>query len=346
MLEDQPCRVLCSQKLGNKDVEAFKKAIQRKYHHNWIIDNLPAASLVDSEQFITTQFVGFPVGYVEGTSTYIYNHVNIIMEYHTVEANNYRIVGFYVEPLSVRHNPGDWDGKLDSDHNAPSIPTCDKDPLEYDGIKEHMKVATGQVIFSYGVEWRESDIKWASRWDVYLSMNGAVPDKVHWFSIINSVLITVFLAIMVAMILYRTLSHDISRYNRVRSLHFVWNEIHVCLFICTQVMTDEDRADLLEETGWKLVHADVFRPPTDFPMVFCIVIGTGFQLLIAAFFLIIFACLGFLSPSNRGSLMIGALIVFVLLGAVAGYTSARLYKTFKVRPSLFFWNPDFLQEII
>ena len=56
---------------------------------------------------------------------------------------------------------------------------------------------------------------WASRWDIYLSMNGAVPDKVHWFSIVNSILIVLFLAFMVAMILIRALNMDISKYNRV-----------------------------------------------------------------------------------------------------------------------------------
>lgn len=308
MLEDNPCRILCQVTLSSKDTEAFKKAIQRKYHHNWIIDNLPAASLVDSDEIITTEFVGFPVGYVEGLSTYIYNHVNIIMEFHTVEDNAHRIVGFYVEPLSVRHiisGAGTWDGKGE----APAFSTCTANGIDYDGIKEHQKVANGNLVFSYGVEWRESEIRWASRWDVYLSMNNAVPDKVHWFSIVNSLLIVFFLSFMVAVILLRTLSYDINKYNRIR--------------------TDEDRADELEEKGWKMVHADVFRPPTEFPMLFCVLIGTGCQLLLAAFFLIIFAALGFLSPANRGSLMIGALIVFVLLGSVAGYTSARLYKTFK-----------------
>jgi len=58
-------------------------------------------------------------------------------------------------------------------------------------------------------------VKWASRWDVYLSMNHAVPDRVHWFAIINSILIVVFLAFMVAMILVRTLHKDISKYNKV-----------------------------------------------------------------------------------------------------------------------------------
>lgn len=95
-------------------------------------------------------------------------------------------------------------------------------------------------------------------------------------------------------------------------------------------MTDEEKAEEREETGWKLVHADVFRPPTEYPMMFCVMIGTGMQLLIAALFLIVFAAIGFLSPANRGSIMIGILLLFVLLGAVAGFTSARLYKTFKV----------------
>ena len=62
-------------------------------------------------------------------------------------------------------------------------------------------------------------------------------------------------------------------------------------------------------------------------------------------FLVLFiACLGFLSPANRGALgnafitiiitrnvyISGttAVTLFVLLGTPAGYTSARLYKTF------------------
>jgi transmembrane 9 superfamily protein 2/4 len=42
-------------------------------------------------------------------------------------------------------------------------------------------------------------------------MNNAIPEKVHWFSIANSVLIVVFLAFMVAMILVRTLNRDITK---------------------------------------------------------------------------------------------------------------------------------------
>lgn len=230
------------------------------------------------------------------------------MEYTQTDPALYgRIVGFYVEPLSIKQafsNP--WNGQGD----PPVLTTCSmRTHLDYDSIKEHQKLSMSLLIFTYGVEWRESEIKWASRWDVYLTMNHAIPDKVHWFSIVNSMLIVLFLAFMVAMILVRALNKDINNYNRLR--------------------TDEEKADEKEESGWKLVHADVFRPPIEFPMAFCVLAGTGMQLVICAAFLIIFAAAGFLSPANRGSIMIGMLLLFVLMGAIAGFISARLYKTFK-----------------
>jgi transmembrane 9 superfamily protein 2/4 len=40
----------------------YAQAIQRQYHHNWIIDNLPAASILDTDQYVSTQYVGYPIG--------------------------------------------------------------------------------------------------------------------------------------------------------------------------------------------------------------------------------------------------------------------------------------------
>lgn len=311
MLKDVSCQMLCQTSLSMKDTEAFRRAISRSYHNNWIVDNLPAASIINSDQFITTNFVGFPVGYQdEKNNYYIYNHVNIILDYHQVELDGYRVVGFYIEPISVRHAFTDnlvWDGK----GTAPPLSTCNAMKLtEFADVKDHQKVpSSGKIIFTYGVEWQKSEILWASRWDVYLSMNKAIPDKVHWFSIVNSLLIVLFLAFMVGMILMRTVHHDINGYNRVK--------------------TSEEKAEEREESGWKLVHADVFRPPTDYPMLFCVCIGTGVQILLCAFLSIFFAAMGFLSPASRGSIMIGCLCFFVLTAFFAGYISARLFKTFK-----------------
>merc|ERR1711988_1772741 len=109
----------------------------------------------------------------------------------------------------------------------------------------------GEYIFTYDVTWESSDIKWASRWDLYLYMGD---DQIHWFSILNSLAIVLLLTGIVAMIMMRTRRRDLNRYN------------------------EQDKEELQEESGWKLVHADVLRPPQNYAML-CASLGTGMQLL-------------------------------------------------------------------
>ena len=86
--------------------------------------------------------------------------------------------------------------------------------------------------------------------------------------------------------------------------------------------------ELLEESGWKLVHADVFRPPP-VPVVLCASLGTGMQLFAMSVVSIFCAMLGFLSPANRGSLLTATILVYMLMGVPAGYFSAHTYKSVK-----------------
>lgn len=60
--------------------------------------------------------------------------------------------------------------------------------------------------------------------------------------------------------------------------------------------------DAQEESGWKLVHGDVFRPPSFSPMLLSIMCGTGMQVLAMTLSTITFAFLGFLSPANRSAM--------------------------------------------
>jgi transmembrane 9 superfamily protein 2/4 len=97
MEQDQFCKILCQVQLKPHEVAALKAIVKEEYHHNWIIDNLPAASIVDSEQYITTAYAGgFPVGYTDKKKGYLFNHVNIIVEYHPLDDGS-RVVGFYIE---------------------------------------------------------------------------------------------------------------------------------------------------------------------------------------------------------------------------------------------------------
>jgi transmembrane 9 superfamily protein 2/4 len=63
-------------------------------------------------------------------------------------------------------------------------------------------------------------------------------------------------------------------------------------------------------------------------MLLAVLLGSGVQVFCMSLITLAFACLGFLSPANRGALMTCAMILFVLLGTPAGYVSARIYKSF------------------
>lgn len=294
-------------------------AIRRQYSNNWIVDNLSAASKSEDSDSITLRYSrGFPIGYIgEDNRAYVNNHVNIELMYHPVESetNKYRVVRFTVEPFSILHSfeetpVTDEDlyriiNPIDSCKKGSSVHT-DWDMVE-SGLPQQ---ASGEVLFTYDVTWIENkDLKWASRWDVYLTMDNAIPSNLHWQSVVNSLVIVILLTTFIAGILVRNLRRDIAGYN--------------------QVLTDEEKADELEEQGWKLVHADVFRPPSFSPLLLSVASGTGLQLLFMAAITITLSALGFVNPSFRGALLMALIMLYALMGVVSGYTTARMYKTFK-----------------
>jgi len=61
----------------------------------------------------------------------------------------------------------------------------------------------------------DDKIRWASRWDYILD---SMPrTNIQWFSIMNSLVIVLFLSGMVAMITIRSLHKDIARYNQLET---------------------------------------------------------------------------------------------------------------------------------
>jgi len=72
-----------------------------------------------------------------------------------------------------------------------------------------------KLTMTYEVEWTSSETRWASRWDTYLAMTDV---QIHWFSIVNSVIVVFFLAGILSMIIVKTLRRDIARYNQEDSV--------------------------------------------------------------------------------------------------------------------------------
>lgn len=72
---------------------------------------------------------------------------------------------------------------------------------------------------------QESNIHYTQRWDTYLQSqslglgeNSSM--EIHWFSIVNSLVVVLVLSGIVAMILVRTLHRDIAKYNEVRFIQY------------------------------------------------------------------------------------------------------------------------------
>lgn len=305
--EDQECTKVCTKSYnGDTDKMKFlKHGMMFSYEHHWIVDNMPIAWCYEIQNGQRYCNPGFPVGcyvtkdgrakdacvisekYNKAAHYYLFNHVDITILYHPGDGETWegsRLVQARIEPKS-----------LDSDSCDPNAA-----PLAIPKILDSKKDL--QIPYTYTVKFQaNSNIKWASRWDYILE---SIPNSnIQWFSILNSVVIVLFLSGMVAMITVRSLHKDIARYNQ------------------------ESADEAQEEFGWKLVHGDVFRPPGS-AMLLAVLCGSGIQLFFMIFITLIFACFGFLSPANRGALGTCALVVFVLLGTPAGYVSARLYKTF------------------
>ncbi|KAM3536280.1 hypothetical protein MY4038_000438 [Beauveria bassiana] len=296
MKKEETCKQLCEVEYSANAVEFLRDRIFEGYSLNWLVDGLPAGQRIE-DRLTGTSFYspGFFVGgFDEADNVVLNNHYDIFVEYHEVggNANQLRVVGVRVEPSSKKYT-----GEAD----------C-KDGHAYLILPEN---GSQKVKYSYSVFWEKSPTAWATRWDKYLHV---FDPKIHWFWLIDTAIIVVILVMTVMSILMRTLKKDIARYNRL-------DQINLDDLSGTSALED----GVQEDSGWKLVHGDVFRNPSH-PLLLSILLGNGVQIFVMTASTIVFALLGFLSPSNRGSLGTIMILLYTILGSVGGYVSARVYK--------------------
>jgi transmembrane 9 superfamily protein 2/4 len=166
------------------------------------------------------------------------------------------------------------------------------------------------LLWTYSVSWHEEEpsaAPWVSRWTAYLS---TARPRIHWYAILNSLILLFLLTAIVAIILVRTLTHDIAHYNGGD-------------------FGGEGMKDYPDDvTGWKLLSGDVFRPPRR-PGILCPLLGCGVQSLstIVATGTLLF--LGIVSPVARGSAVSVGFLLYACSGVVGGYVSGRFFKLFK-----------------
>lgn len=335
MKTDNKCQLLKCGADANKEffeqMEEVRKFINEGYRGHMSIDNLPGYN--NGSQILFGRCENIPLdqqnlfmrGYAIGVAkscigkTLLNNHLEFNIAYNQPDpaVAKYVVVGFTITPYSVKHSPGGGSCNNLFDPQDQKV-----EPLTMEDLRNSAKQPQGTdrilPYWSFSVNWHEEpNVRWASRWDAYLSTSFADTNaRVHWLYIINSLLISLCLSTIAGMILLRTLHKDFNRYN------------------------SPDPDEQQEEVGWKLVHADVFRPPPRASFL-AVVLGSGTQILLMCFGTLIFALLGFLSPANRGMLLTTMILVFVLLSFVSGYTCARFLKFFDARA----WKTIFINAV-
>lgn len=305
---DLGCTPLCQVEIDSKRLRWFRRLIQRQYRVQLTLDQLPV--LMRSKEY-NYAVRGYPIGFQAPSSFealrtgefYMFNHLKLIVTYNEDPSfEGVRITGFDVHPVSIRHDLPQDKPTITEESD---VPTCNGQPVENDPAQYLPLRMEGPgplpIMYSYEVVWESSPLPWSDRWDVYLV--GAPDDDLHYFSIVNSLMIVLFLTGAISTIMIRTLRKDIAVYNEMDAL-------------------DESA----EETGWKLVHGDVFRPPQHGSMMLSIMVGTGCQIAVAFGMSMAAAMMNLLNPIQKGQTLTAILILYVLSGSVAGYVSSRLYK--------------------
>ncbi|XP_057753357.1 transmembrane 9 superfamily member 1 [Arachis stenosperma] len=169
---------------------------------------------------------------------------------------------------------------------------------------KHLEVGK-PLDMTYAVTWIPTNVTFARRFDVYLDYP-FFEHQIHWFSIFNSFMMVIFLTGLVSMILMRTLRNDYAKYAR----------------------EDDDletlERDVSEESGWKLVHGDVFRPPRNL-VILSAVVGTGAQLALLVLLVILLAIVGMLYV-GRGAIVTTFIVCYALTSFISGYVSGGMYS--------------------
>ncbi|KAJ9450311.1 Transmembrane 9 superfamily member 7 [Diplonema papillatum] len=182
-----------------------------------------------------------------------------------------------------------------------------EDPCSDASDPVYIDTAT-EVQYGYSVTWKQSDKVWSNRWETYIQRRTGSDQTGHFEADITMSLLLVFLiSLFVVFIMMRTLHYDFNRYNN-----------------------PDNEDEMQEEVGWKLIHTDVFRPPTH-PNRFAAVIGTGVQItgmILSALFLCL---IGFMSPGAKGMILGALIFMFVIFAFLNGYCCGRLQMHFKTK---------------
>ncbi|EZG65885.1 endomembrane family protein 70 [Gregarina niphandrodes] len=309
-MDQRDCEILCTKTLTKEGVQGFKDKIDGEYYVNLFADGLQGNIRMNSLDYLKyyEALEHWKVDLMPDNATHPQHPESVLVvggypvglhmkqpeKYllfnhldFTIKYNNNEVVEFEMTPKSV-----DWPSESEA---------CDK-ASAYGPLDLNLRAEGSPIIFTYSVYHTYSGVQWATRWDAYISAVSG-PSQIHTMGILNGFNLTVMLAVITGSILLRILRRDLVMYNS----------------------SEADIEAMRAESGWKLLHGDVFRKPRFAKLMACC-LGIGVQLICMMFLTLTLIHLGFVNPSKRGLVLQTALVLFFLLGVPAGYVSARFNR--------------------
>lgn len=292
------CQLLCIKLFTNEDVNILKQLINKEYSSNFYMDNLPAGRIYYNplnSQIQINYFQGTPLGFKNETNGnyYIFNHLQIHISINKNENGNYSIVEFAILPMSINH-------KSDIKNTCQSFANYTY-YFKNDSNLIPQEITTENILFTYDIVFKESNITFNSRWKNYTKSNS----KIRWAEIFYSYLLIIILSVIIYLIVSKNIQRDIDLYNyRIVSV------------------------EIENEQNWGHVAGDVFRPPSKFKMLLSSLLGTSIQLFGMLINILILGGFGFMNPDHQGKLFKIIYVSFCLMSLPAGFVSCKIYKIY------------------
>mmetsp|Transcript_21802 Transcript_21802/g.64278 ORF Transcript_21802/g.64278 Transcript_21802/m.64278 type:complete len:578 (-) Transcript_21802:1979-3712(-) len=285
-------------------------AIRENYTNNWILDGLPATTEVENDAIGgSTSYTrqGFPIGFTSPSPhdyAYVHNHINFEIQYQLIRnaPEEYNVVGFSVQPFSVRHKLEKSDPDASTEDVQPAATIVDpivscqtnwrtKRHTSAGMIHEDKhQFASGDVLYTYDVIWVENKEKsYSSRWDDYLSTGDEQPTWTHLSSITK---ISLFLVAL--------------------SLWHSFKKAEEAPLPVSNSNTDERGCEQIRREHSFLEYTCLAS-----------ITGTGAQILLTG---VVTLCV--CTYSRRGSILNTIISSFVLSGFLGGFVAAKQYEMF------------------
>lgn len=295
MQKPEPCQDLFTLTYTPNQLAEIMVFIDNNYTLSWFLDDLPSGLRVVVPK-LYTKFSSYsanpPLGIQVKDFYYIFNHYHIIVKVFKVSNDEWHVVGFLIEPYSLKSSNGTtcqvYDFKrifsIQEEFRERFLGDEAVDVLE-EMLEESLEKQEliGEIKVSYSITFEESKKQWTSRWDLYLHKNKG---QVQWISITNTFGLVIFFSLILTRIFNQTINQDL-------------------------VINDDSY-----DSSIKQLSGDIFRPPRMTPIL-CLVLSLGIQCIMILTILIFLTYLSFLYSEYCEEILL-LMLLLIILGNLAG----------------------------